>query len=371
MRKIISKGNKSKKNILGLDIGNTYIKIVELEGSSYEDAALVNFSIEQIPQDLMIMDGKLPNVEKLGQVIKSCWKKSGSKVKEVTICLNQSAIISKKIVLQKDETEEGLLYQVEGELAKFLPTGSNKEDLLIDFYDLGFNEHSPTESDMLLVAAKKENIEEKMALVESAGLEPSILEVEQFTIQNMLRSYVGGEEFDKKTILLADCSGNDLSILIFKKGELSYSKDISIGGKNFTEDLAVNLGVSFEEAEKIKIRNEQEDNEIYKNAVKMFLNNYASEFIRGLQYYTTSAANPEIHEAYLIGGMAGFEGLLDTINKALEENGDNIIKTDVQIAKVLSKMKLKNKIDLAYLNKHESSMFLATGLAARHFLRLY
>lgn len=367
MKNLLNKLSGNNKRIAGLDIGSSSIKFVELEGDSIENASLVHYAIEPIPKEFAAQDGKFENTSAIAELVRKCWKKSGSSVKHVTISLPQPSIICKKAIIPMSDTEADLQYQVESELKAQLP-GLETSEISMDYFIVGQNEQSPTENDMLLVAAKKEQIDERIALVEEAGLVPSILDVEQYALQNMLRAMVG-EEFNEKTYLLADCSAYVLKIMVFKNGSLVYSKDNNIGGVNLTQDIELNLGISTEEAEKMKLQ--ENNDETYEMILKTFLNNYSSEFLRSFQYYATTSSNPDIDEVFLVGGMAETKGLEDAIYQAIQDSDETHIKNRPQIARPLSKISKGSRINLSKFSKDESALFLAGGLAMRHFLRNY
>lgn len=368
MKNLLSKLTGTQKNIAGLDIGASSIKFVEIEGDSIENATLVHYAIEKIPKDLAAEDGVFQNMEAISELIRKCWKKSGSSLKYVTVALPQSSIISKKAQLPIVDSEEDLKFQVQNEIKKYLPTGLDESDIALDFFTYGINEQSPTDHDMLLVAAKKDKIDERRALIEGAGLIPAILDAEQFALQNMFRAMIG-DDFNEKNYLLADCSSSVLRMIVFKKGEIVYNKDNHIGGYNLTQDIMSNMGVTAEQAEEIKIKGSTED--VYDVVLKTFLNNYASEFVRSFQYFAAQSSSPEIEQVYLSGGVAATKGLEDALHHALIESEDQNIKTKPQIAHALAKINKGNRIDLASFASDESSLFLASGLAIRHFLRKY
>ena len=368
MKFLLNKLAGTPKNIAGLDIGSSSIKFVEIQGDSLENATLVHYAIEPIPRDLAAEDGTFQNMEAISDLIRKCWKKSGSTLKHVTVALPQSSIISKKAQLPIVDSEEDLKFQVQNEITKYLPTGLSEDDIALDFFTYGSNEQSPTDNDMLLVAAKKDKIDERTGLIEGAGLIPVILDAEHFSLQNMLRAMIG-EDFNHKNYLLADCSASVLRIIVFRKGEIAYNKDNQIGGYNLTQDIMNNMGVSAEEAEIIKIKGSSE--ELYEMVLKTFLNNYASEFLRSFQYFATQSSDPEIAQVYLTGGVAATKGLEDALYKAVIESEEQNITSKPQIAHPLAQMNKGNRIDLAKFASDESSLFLASGLAIRHFLRKY
>lgn len=368
MKSLLSLLNGPKKKIAGLDIGASSIKFMELEGEDVSSIKLVTYATEPVPRELSSEDGNYENIEALGALVRKCWKKSGSTTKHVAIALPTSSVISKKAIIPIFDNNEDLKLQVENELSKHLPTNMPIENIGLDYYTIGRNQQVPTDNDMLLVAAKKEKIEERVAIVEAAGLIPVILEVDQFVMQNMLRM-MKGQDFMEKTYVVADCSANNLRLSMFSNGQMVYSKDSSIGGFSLTQDIMLNCGLTYEEAERTKV--ERNGDETYDMVLKTFLNNYASEFLRAFQYFYSATGVSEVDEIVLTGGVAGLPGIEEALTNAIMETGENNIKSKPYVARPLHSTPKSNRIDLVRFTRDEPSMFLATSLALRHYLRQY
>ena len=360
-------GGKSKK-VVGIDVGSSSVKLVELEGSDEKNLVLTKYSIEKLPQELMSTDGKFPNIESVGDFVRKCWKRSGSNIKSIAISLPQSSIISKKALIPALDSEEDLKNQVQSEMEKYLPTGLSINDIALDFFSYGPNAQSPTENDMLIIASKKEQIDERLALVQSAGLNPVILESEQSIIQNVLRLVVG-EKFNLQQIMLVDCSAHTMKIMVFKNGENVYNKENNIGGMNLTTDLQLNLGLSsYTDAEKFKIDGDNTETSLA--VTKTFLNNLSSEFLRSFQYFSSVAAKSEVEHVYFTGGTVATPGFLDAIKNVISEADEKNI-FNYSLLNPLEGIQKSNSINLAKVAKDENTLFLAFGLAFRQLLRKY
>lgn len=358
--------NPSKK-IAGLDIGNSYIKVMEFEGETLEDSKLSNYWIEAIPSNIH-NDGKLDNVEALGKLIKNIWKKAGFTAKHVAIALPNSNIISKKVISPVFDEDDAMNIQMESLMREHLVSGVSMDDIKMDYAVLGENKANNTEADIMLVGARNENIDERIAIVESAGLIPLVLDVEQYAYQNMLR-LIKGEEFINKNYILLDCSANMMRMMIFQKGVFFNEETRLIGGNNLTREVSSNIGVDLEEAEKIKKNREGDDT--YEIVEKTFLNNYVNEFMSMFQFFISSTSIDEIDEIILTGGTANIPGIEIIFKNALQSNNETRIKSDPYVAKPLNEIVKSDKIDLKALEKEQASLFLVTSLAVRQFLRQY
>lgn len=369
MKNLINNFLPKKKRFSGLDIGTSSIKFMEIEGESMETAKLIHYAIEPIPKNLINRENNIEEIKALSDVIKRCWKKSGSSNRNVVLALSSNSTIYKKTLISDFDSDEAVKMQVDNEIVKYFPTGMALDDVAIDYYNLGVNPQSPTDNDTLLVAGKKDKIDELLAVVESAGLVPAILDVDIYSIQNMLR-LLKGKEFLTSNYIFLDCGGSLLRMIVFKNAEIIYTKDIEIGGIHLTNDIQLNLSLeTTEEAEKMKI--ERTGDETYDMVEKQFLLNYGHEFIRALDYFTTSTSIKEVDEVILSGGMANIPGLDELLNSLILEHSELKVKNATYVARPLTKMNKDEKISLSKFNRDEAGLFLVSALALRQFLRQY
>lgn len=370
MASIIDKIFNKKKKFAGLDIGKSSIKFMEIEGDDIYNAKLIHYAIEPIPKNLL-RESSVENIQIISDLIKKCIKKSGSSNKNVVVCLSANATIAKKTLISDFDNEDAVQMQVESEIVKYFPTDINLDDVLIDYYTIGVNDQSPTDNDTLLIAGKKDKIDELLAGVESAGLTPAILDVDTYAINNLLRT-LKGEDFLSKIYVFLDCSGNTLRMMVYKNGDLIHSKEIEIGGNQLTNDLMSNLGIdNYEEAEKLKITDQGD--ETYEMIKKQFLLNYAHEFVRALEYFSAATSIKEIEEIIITGGVSNMGDLPDIIKDLLIESSDIKLNQEPYVCRPINELKINinDKISLNKFNHEEGSLFLVTGLAIRHFLRQY
>lgn len=369
MKNLINNFLSKKKRFAGLDIGTSSIKFMEIEGDSIENAKLIHYAVEPIPKSLMNRENNIEEIKALSDIIKRCWKKSGSSNKNVVLALSANSTIYKKTMISDFDSEDAVKMQVDDEIVKYFPTGMALDDVAIDYYTLGVNPQSPTDNDTLLVAGKKDKIDELLAVVESAGLIPTILDVDIYAIQNLLR-LLKGEEFLNNNYIFLDCGGSVLRMIAFKNAEVIFTREIEIGGMNLTNDIMLNLSLETQdEAERMKIH--RTGDETYDMVEKQFLLNYGHEFIRGLDYFSTSTSIKNIEEIILSGGMANIPGLDEVLNNLILENSEVKVKNIPYIARPLTNINKDEKISLSKFNRDEAGLFLVSALALRYFLRQY
>lgn len=370
MKDFLSKLFNEEVNIVGLDIGLSSIKIMEVSGDNLEKVKLENYAIMPISPELLNENGDFKEEAsgELSKLISKCWKKSGASSKNVAICMGGNNVITKNIIMPYYSDSLELKAAVESEFSKYIPEDINIEDLSIDYFLLGENEFNSNESDILVVATKKEKVDFLQSIVEGAGLIPEILDVEHFAIENLLK-LMKGLSFYEGTYIVADCSSNMLTMYVYVNGVLIAIKETQIGGLNLTYDLINNLGISFEEAEKMKI--ERNGDETFDLIEKSFMNNYRTEFLSLLTYFSSANSLAEIDEIILTGGVAAIPNLEQAIIEGLLESPDVVVKNEPYIARPLDKAQKSSKLNLIKFAEEEPALFLVTSLALRKYLRKF
>lgn len=365
---------QKQKNIAGLDIGSSYIKWMEVSGENISDITLTHYAIEPIPQEYIAENGdfKTEHFDAIAELVLKCWKKSGSKTKDVAIALPTSHVISKKVSMPNLEVETDMLLQVESAIVNYLPDDMSLTDVSVDYALIKNNVQVVDEYDVLLVGAKKEKLDNINAIVETAGLNAVVVDVQTYAIQNMVR-LMKGADFLSGTYLVADCSATVLRLLAFRFGELVYSRETPIGGINLNQEICNNLNITYDEAEKIRFKklDLEENTETYDMVLKGFLNNYVTEFVRSFAYFASATSVGDVDEIILTGGLAGLNDLENALASALAEDTNVLIKNNPYVARPLEEMNKDSKISLNKFSQDEPNLFLVTSLALRKYLRQY
>lgn len=357
-----------KKNMVGLDIGSSYVKCMEVDGKDLSNLKLIGYAIEPIPKQFLGENDKFENLEVVADIIQKCWKKSGASTKNVVVSLPSNATIYKKILLPYVNSENELMEQVQNELVQFLPKGTNIEEMAIDFYNFGPSKNNENEMEVLIVASKQDVLQERIELVEAAGLVPIVIDVEYFAIQNLIK-FIKGKDFEQGVYVVVDASAYNLNFLVFKNGELIYTKDNQVGGFSLTQDVANNFDASIDEAEKIKINRTGE--ETLDLLEKNFTNNLSEVIASMLSYFISATSINNIKEIILIGGVSGSNGIEEGIKAALIEIQDLVLECDPYIASPLEDLEKGSALGLNKISRDQSSLGLVFSLAFRKYLRAY
>lgn len=304
----------SKKQVVGLDIGSSSLKLVEILDTS-KGYFLNKFS--QIPLDRnVIVDGALNEPDTLSQKIKDLFKASSCRTKNVIVSLSGHSVIVKKVSFTKMEETE-LRELISDEAEKYLPFDDMRE-VNFDFQILGESDVNPNLIEVLLVAAKKNIIDSYSDAIGKAGLNAVIMDVDSFALETMYETNYDFEEGD--IVVLVNIGASMTNINVVKNGVSIFTRDFPMGGNSITEVIQEKMGVTFEEAEAAKIEAEK-INEAEESGSKEDLINYADplflEIERSVDYFGTTYPGELIKKMLISGGCAKLPGLVSALSQRL------------------------------------------------------
>jgi type IV pilus assembly protein PilM len=342
-----------KKNVIGLDVGSSSIKLVELtEGKT--GYKLQNLGISPIPPEA-IVDGALMDSVTIIDTIRDLIATSKVKTKDVVTSISGQSVIVKKINLPymtDAELEESIRWEAE----RYIPFDIN--DVNIDFQTFGSNPENPEVMDVVLVAAKKDIINDYVSVIMEAGLNPVIIDIDAFALENMLAiNYEIGKE---EVVALANVGASTTNINILKNNVSGFTRDIFKGGNQITEDIQRQLHVDYDEAEKIKVGSKVDvtSRSIVQNLLKTNSESLAVEIRNSLDFFQSSATYEKISKLYLSGGGSKIKDF-DII---LQEE----IGIPVEVVNPFIKIEYNEKnIDSEYLREIGPIMAVGVGLASR------
>lgn len=303
------------KQIVGLDVGTSSVKAFQLKesGGGFQ---LVQADMRPLDPDV-IVDGTVMDAERVISAIQDIFSANRIKTKNVALSVSGISVIVKKITLA-EMTEEELDESIQWEAEQYIPF--DIEDVNIDYQIMGpVGDDGARQMEVLLVAVKKDKINEYTSLVEEAGLTPVVVDVDAFALENM---YEINYEINKnEAVALIDIGAGLMNINVILNGMSAFTRDISIGGNQFTEAIQKEFGLSFEEAEKVKIGEDVEGVEFQKVVpiLESVSNDISSEILRSFDFFraTASKGKTQIARAMISGGCAGMKGFKDFLSKHL------------------------------------------------------
>jgi type IV pilus assembly protein PilM len=304
-----------RRQLVGLDIGSSAIKLVQLKESKGR-YMLQKFGVKPLEPEV-IVDGTVMDEGRVVSAIRELFDEAGIKNKQVAVSISGHAVIVKKISLppMPDEELEG---QVKLAAEQYIPFDINEVN--IDFHVLPADPSGDKQGDMavILVAAKKDKINELTELVKGAGLAPMIMDVDAFAIENMHAiNYPMAQE---ETTALVNIGASVMNVNIIRGGSSLFTRDIPLGGNRYTEAIQREMGLSYEEAEESKKKKHGDDSSAgsLNNVMNSVNGEVASEIARTVDYFKTSAANAELDRVLVCGGVAKTRGLIQQLGDRMQ-----------------------------------------------------
>ena len=346
-----------KNQLVGLDVGSHSIKLVEIDHSK-KGPILKNFGIACLPVNA-IVEGSIKEPEIVSSAIKNLYKNLKVKNKRVATSISGYSVIVKKIDLpEKQDTDlESAIQEVAEQYIPFDINDVNLDYELIPPATGDKDKQQVRNREVILVAAKKEIVDQYTEMFEMAGLTPAVLDVDAFALQN---AFEVSTPDATGCYALVNIGAEELGINAVKNGVSMFTRDSSYGGRQITEALMKKLGVSFEEAEKIKLGGIklEKDRHVVEDIFTSVVSSWVQEIRRALDFLATTYPDETIERIFLGGGSSRIPGL----KKYLQlETG-----IPVEILNPFSNLIINEKqFDLKYLTYMAPQAAVAVGLAFR------
>ncbi len=335
--------------LLGLDITTSSVKLIELvmSGGSYR---VESYAAEPTPQNAM-NEKAIVDAEAVGEAIRRAVKRSGAGAKEVAIAISGDAAITKVIQMPRSLRERDLESQVELQADQYIPFPM--DEVSYDFEVLGPSEKDQDTNDVLLVATRTENVEQRQAAVNAAGLTAKLENACKLMTHQMPD---GGID---RTIAVVDFGASSTTFSVLRNLKVVYTRDFAFGGQQLTEEIMRTYGLSMEEAGRAKKEGGLPGN-FQAEVLDPFIDDMTQQVSRSLQFYLASGSGRDQPEKILVcGGCANISGVSDVISSRVgisAEKGDP-----------LGQMKLSSRAKAQAVARDATALLTACGLALRSF----
>jgi type IV pilus assembly protein PilM len=342
------------KLALGLDIGSASVKLVQLKEKK-DGYQLTGFGSAALPPEA-IVDGALMNSSAIVEAIQALLSEQRVKAKEVAIGVRGHSVIIKKIQMPR-MTQEELDESIQWEAEQYIPF--DVKDVNIDTQILTPEADAAGQMDVLLVAAKKDMINDYTAVCAEAGLTVTVVDVDAFAVQN---AFEANYDPPGGTVVLVNVGAAVSNINVLANGTTTFTRDVTMGGNAFTEEIQKQLNVSYEEAEALKIGGQGESDAVLPQEVERVIQGVAEqmagEIQRSLDFYAATAADQRIAKIFLSGGTAR----LPALTKAIEARAS----VPVEVLNPFRGIDIDHKrFDPALIAGASASAAVAVGLALR------
>jgi len=343
--------------LIGVDIASTSLKLVELTETGKGTYRLERYAIEPLPRET-VTDGNITNLDQVSDALKRAWKRLGSRNRLIAMALPAAMVITKKIIVPAGQSEEELELAVEVEANEYSPFALDEVNL--DFQVIGPAPNNTDEVEILIAASRKEKVEDRVAIAETAGLKPAVMDVELYATQEAFRLIAPSLPANGRdqNIALVDIGAHVTHFYVLRNNQFLFSRDQVFGGDQLTQDIQRAFNLSAEEAESAK-RNQGLPENYDNDVLQPFMETLALEITRALQFFFTSTSHSQVDQIVLSGGCAVLPGLDDLVAKRA---GVATI-----LANPFANMEASDRIRPRQLAQDAPMLLIATGLALRSF----
>jgi type IV pilus assembly protein PilM len=343
----------SKKGLVGLDIGSSSVKAIELQGR-LNNLALVNLGYENLQPDTVV-DGQIMELNDVSHVVGSIFDSQRIRTDRVAAGVSGSSVIIKSIVVPKMSQEE-LEESIEWHAEEHIPFDIS--DVSLDYQIVGQTDDA---LQVLMAACKRDCVANIKQAIQLAGKEPLIIDVDAFALQNCYE--VNYEPSPDDTVALLNIGAATTNLNILHGTRSVFTRDVAVGGSHYTATLQKELGLSFEQAEMLKRGAPLPDSitpEHFEQALALATDMLVMEIRKTFDFYraTTEEHTSNVGKILLSGGGSKLPGLAAHLAQNLEIpvepfNPFRRIKVDTR------------RFDPDYLNEVVPEMAIAVGLALR------
>ena len=340
-----------KKDILGIDIGSSSVKLVQLkqQKGAY---SLQNVGLLPLPPEA-IVDNTLMDSSSIVETIKKLLSSLNVKEKEAVCSISGNSVIIRKISLPSMPPEE-LEEQIHWEAEQYIPFDIN--DVNIDFQLLAPDGQDAAKMNVLLVASKKDIIDDYITVFNEAGLKLAVMDVDSFAVQNAFELNYDTDPDD--VYALINIGASIMNINIVKGGVSLFTRDVQMGGNLYTEEISKQFGVGIDEAERLKLTGESPEGGHIQDVISRINETLAIEIRRSLDFYNSNASEGKIAKVFLSGGCAKIDMLTDAVGERLG--------LPVELLNPIQKIMFSDKeFDPEYLQEIGPLVTVALGLATR------
>ena len=299
------------KQLVGVDIGTSAVKVVQVRASG-KGIHLLKYGVEPLPPQ-SIVDRHVMNSGAVVDALRKTFRDLRIGQKEIALSISGNSVIIKKLnlpLMKRDELEE----QIQWEAEQHIPF--DIAEVEVD-YNILWQNPEVGQMDVLLVAAKKDEIQDLVEVAKEARLRPLVVDIDAFSLQNVYELNYGFTEGE--TVALLNVGAEVTTVNIVSGAVSQFTRDISNGGSSITEEIQKQLQVSYDEAEAYKAGGGLHSNEVIPEEVDGIISGVvdalAGEIQRSLDFYMATTNRGEVERVYLSGGTAKIPYLRSAIER--------------------------------------------------------
>jgi type IV pilus assembly protein PilM len=343
-----------KQSVAGLDIGSSSIKMVELDGKA-NNLNLVSLGFENLPDD-SIIDGQIMELNVVSDCIQNVCHNHQVNADHVVTGVSGHSVIIKNIVLppmSREELEESIDWHAEEHIPYDL------SDVSLDYQ---ITENTADSTQVLIAACKRERIDTIRQAIQLAGKQAVAIDVDTFALQNCYE--VNYQPVESDVVTLLNIGASTMNVNIVKGSRSLFTRDITVGGSQFTDVLQRSLGLSFQQAEAMKRGVNHAVEGVDEKSIEPLMNNVteivAMEIQKTFDFYraTSEDSHTVVQKILISGGGSKLNGLAQELSRRLE--------LPVEVLNPFRNIRVDTrKFDSDYISEIMPEMAVAVGLAVR------
>ena len=347
---------RKKAPLLGLDIGSTAVKLIELSQAGAGTAhtyQVESCALEPLPPGA-IAERKIADPRLVGEAIRKAVARSGTRAKAAAVAMPGAAAITKIIALPVSLDDVDMENQIKRDADQYIPYPLDEVD--IDFTVLG-PAATLGEVEVLLAAARHEIANNLIIALDIAGLKTSIIDVEPYALGNACILALGAQA-EGRTIAIADIGANAMRIQVMREDRILFTREQGFAAAQLFEEVQHRYDLTPEEARRQVI--EDDLPETFATEVRdPFAAALAQQIGRALHFFSSSTFSKPADQILLAGGVAGLPGLDRVIGESL--------RITAYVANPFIHMTLGSKVGVQLLQRQGPALAVAAGLALRRF----
>ena len=360
-----------KEPILGIDIGPSAVKLVELSRSGPR-FRVDGFAIEPLSEG-MVEDRNPADTEGVAEAIKRACRKAGTRARRAAVAVPTSSVITRTVPMPANFKESDIETNIAFEAAQYIPYPI--EEVYLDFEAKGLSPASGDMQDVMLVATRKENVDTREATLKEAGLTPAIVDVEAYALENSFQLLMetlpkpgggeGGLSLSKardNLTALVDIGATLTNLYILQQDRVIFTREQRFGCDQLTARIVEAFGLSHEQAEQAK-RSGAVGEDYPATILEPFKQMLAEQIGHALQFFFATdqfaAGHYNVDTVVLSGGGASIVGLDRVV-------ADMLSMTTV-VANPFKSMGSAARVNSNALLRDAPLLLIACGLALRSF----
>jgi type IV pilus assembly protein PilM len=348
---------RRKTALIGLDIGPDAIKLLELAQKS-GGYSVVSCAIEPLPEHA-VADRQIVDPAAVAEAIERAVARSGTSARQAAVAVAGASVITKLVEMPEGLSDDDMEEQIRVEADQHIAFPI--DEVSLDFEVLGPSSQHPQMVDVMLAACRREQVEQRSAAIELAGLKPLVVDVESLALENAcaLLAHQLPEQGRDKTVFLIDMGAQTTTFMALRNMKAVFTREEGFGDRQLVEDLARAYEINQDEASK-RLRNDTLPDGDQNPVLAGFADDVAQQIDRSIKFYFSAVSQHDAVDMILLaGGCARIPGI--------EQRVQSLLSIPTRIASPFAQLSISARARRANAQRNEASLLIAAGLAMRAF----